>query len=91
MKNDKKKQHGVTLVSLTLSVIILLMLAVMTMIAAYKARIIRTAVQSSYDYSKQAIDENRIFENTTSYVHSVADEIKDIVNEWNAQNENNVE
>ena len=91
MKSNKNKEHGITLISLTITVIVLLMLAVMTMIAAYKAKIIRTAVHSSYDYSKQAIDENRIFENTTNYVHSVADEIKDIVNEWNGQDENNVE
>ena len=58
---------------------ILLILAVMTMVAAYKAGIIRTAVQGSYDYSKQELEENRILENTTKYVHSVADEIKDLI------------
>ncbi len=82
----KNKEKGITLISLIITVIILLILAVMVMVSAYKAGIIRTAVQGSYDYSKSAIEENRIFQNTTVYVDSVADELKGIVNEWKEKN-----
>ncbi len=90
MKSTKTREHGISLISLIITVMVLLILAVMVIVSAYKAKIIRTAVQGSYDYSKQAIEENRIFENTTNYVHSVADELKDMVNEWMEESENNV-
>lgn len=90
MKSTKTREHGISLISLIITVMVLLILAVMVIVSAYKAKIIRTVVQGSYDYSKQAIEENRIFENTTNYVHSVADELKDMVNEWVEKSENNV-
>ncbi len=80
-KRNFKEERGITLLALIITIIILAILALITVNAAYMSGIIQFGVNGAKDYAQVAIEENRIMEETGNYVESVTKKIKVLLGE----------
>ena len=81
-----KQEKGITLLALIITIIVLVILAAITISAAYNSGIIRNAEDGAKQYAKQAVEENKIVDETTNYIDSVATNIKSLLGK-NEENE----
>ncbi len=81
MRNKKaiKEEQGITLMALVITIIVLLILVAISVSAAYNSGIIHFGVQGAKEYAKSAVDENKIMEETSGYIDSVVQNIKDLL------------
>ena len=73
----KKKENGITIMALVITIIILVILAAITISAAYKTGIIQFGVDGAKRYATAAVEENKIMNETTKYIESVVSEIRE--------------
>ena len=78
MKN--KKEQGITLIALIITIIVLVILAAVSISVAYKSKVIEYATESTQDYAQESIVENKIMEGTTSLLDSIVERIAGIFN-----------
>ena len=76
----RKEERGITLLALIITIIILVILALITIGAAYTSGIIQFGVNGAKDYAKAALDENKVMTETESYMSSVVEEIHRLMN-----------
>ena len=76
-KRNLKKEQGITLMALIITIIILVILAAITISAAYISGIIQYGVDGAKKYASVAVEENKIMDKTTKYIESVVSEIKE--------------
>ena len=81
-----KEEKGITLLALIVTIIVLVILAAISVSAAYMSGIIRHAEDGAKEYAKQAVEENKIVDETTNYIDSVATNIKSLLGK-NEENE----
>ncbi len=74
-----RQEKGITLMALIITIIVLVILAAISISAAYQSGIMGYAVNGAYDYSNAAQLENEIMQNTESYMSSVISEIKSLM------------
>ena len=74
----KKKEKGITLVALILTVILLVILSLVGISVVYNSRIIEFAINGTMKYGQEGINENKVLEGTEDLIESVVDNIKDI-------------
>jgi len=75
---SKKKEKGITLVALILTVILLVILSAVGISVVYNSRIIEFAINGTMKYGQEGINENKVLEGTEDLIESVVDNIKDI-------------
>jgi len=75
---SKKKEKGITLVALILTVILLVILSLVGISVVYNSRIIEYAINGTTKYGQEGINENKVLEGTEDLIESVVDNIKDI-------------
>ncbi len=75
---ENKKEKGITLVALILTVILLVILSIVGISVVYNSRIIEYAISGTVKYGQEGINENKILEGTEGLIESVVDNIKDI-------------
>ena len=63
-----RTEKGITLVALIITIIVLVILAAVSITAAYQSGIIKYAVNGTTAYSQQAVNENGIMSKTESLV-----------------------
>ncbi len=71
-----KREQGITLMALIITIIVLVILSVITIGAAYNSGIIKMGTEGAKEYATQAIEENKILNETTEYIDDVAHKIK---------------
>ena len=77
MKIRKQKdERGITLVALIITIIILVILAAVSISAAYNSGIIFYAMNGTRDYTNAAREENRIMSNTGSKIDNALNGLK---------------
>ncbi len=74
-----RQDKGITLMALIITIIVLVILAAISISAAYQSGIIAFGVNAAYDYGNAALTENNIMAATESYMSSVVSEIKSIM------------
>ena len=72
----KKQEQGITLIALIITIIILVILAAVSIRAVYNMQIVNYAVNGSQDYGKAAKEENKVMQDTKSYLESITTRIK---------------
>jgi len=75
---ETKKEEGITLVALILTVIILVILAAVGISVVYNSRIIEYAINGTTKYGQEGINENKVLEGTESLIESAINNIKGI-------------
>ena len=74
-----RQDKGITLMALIITIIVLVILAAISISAAYQSGIIGIGVNAAYDYANAAVIENQIMASTESYMSSVVNEIKSLM------------
>ena len=74
-----RQEKGITLMALIITIIVLVILAAISISAAYNSGIIGHGVNAAYDYANAAQLENEIMASTESYMNSVVSEIKSLM------------
>ena len=72
----KKQEQGITLIALIITIIILVILAAVSIRAVYNMQIVNYAVNGSQDYRKATKEENKVMQDTKSYLESITTRIK---------------
>ena len=77
MKGGKimKKENGITLIALIITIIILVILAAVSIRAAYESGIINYAVNGTSEYANQSTEESKALVNAQSQMESVLREL----------------
>lgn len=74
--NEKlKKQKGITLVALIITIIVLIIIATVTIKIFLDSGIIKLSIDSTQNYAKEAERENKIFDNIADRLEQVTQEI----------------
>ena len=81
-----KKEEGITLVALIITIIVLVILAAVSVAAIYNSKIVEYAVNGSLNYSEEALRENEIMNGTESLLDSAVSQIHSIIGEGNVGN-----
>ena len=74
-----RQEKGITLMALIITIIVLVILAAISISAAYESGIIGYAVNGAYEYSNASQLENEIMQSTESFMSSVMSEIKSLM------------
>lgn len=80
-----KKEKGITLVALIITIIILVILSAVSISAVYKSRIIDYAIEGTQKYATEGLNENKVLEGTESLIESVISNIKEIGEETSSE------
>ncbi len=75
---ETKKEKGITLVALILTVILLVILSLVGISVVYNSRIIEFAINGTMKYGQEGVNENKIIEGAEELIQSAVDNIKDI-------------
>ena len=71
----KQKERGITLVALIVTIIILIILAAVTIKAAFDSNFMGIATKSTEDYAKGQVKEEEMIDNTAEYIEEAANNI----------------
>ena len=74
-----RQERGITLMALIITIIILVILAAISISAAYSSGIIGFGVNGAYEYANAAQLENKIMASAETYMSSVYSEIKSLL------------
>ena len=78
MKKDSlKNEKGITLIALIITIIILVILAAISLRAAFETGIIDFSVKGAENYVKKAEEENKIISETESFIESIINDSGD--------------
>ena len=80
-----RKQSGITLIALILTVIILVILSLVGISVVYNSRIIEFAMIGTTKYGQEGINENKILNGTENLIDSVIRNIKDLEEDLNTE------
>ena len=75
---ETKKEEGITLVALILTVILLVILSLVGISVVYNSRLIEYAINGTMKYGQEGINENKILEGAEDLIESAVDNIKEI-------------
>ena len=81
MKKCIENEKGITLIALIITVIVLVLLAAVSISAAYQSGIIKYAVNGTTEYYEQGHRENVIINGTESFLSSKVTEIESTIKE----------
>ncbi len=74
-----RTEKGITLVALIVTIIVLVILAAVSITAAYRSGIVNYATNGVIDYANQAKFENKILSDTESHTSSTINTVKSIL------------
>ena len=78
--NKLEKERGITLIALIITIIILVILAAVSIRAVTNMKIVDYAVNGSQNYAKAGKNENKILEDTTSFIDEAVAKVEDAQN-----------
>ena len=72
----EKSNHAITLIALIITIIILVILAAVSIRAVYNMGIVNHAINGTAEYAKAAKNENKVMQDTESYLEDAISKIK---------------
>ena len=78
MKEYLRKEEGITLIALIITIIILVILAAVSIRAVYNMGIVGHAINGTQDYARAAKEENRMLDRTGSYIDEALEKLREI-------------
>ena len=72
------KERGITLIALIITIIVLVILAAVSIRAAYNMGIVGYAVNGTQDYAKAAKEEEKTMQNTETMIDRALDKISEV-------------
>ena len=75
-KSNLKSEKAITLIALIITIIILVILAAVSIRAVYNMGIVNHAINGTAEYAKAAKNENKVMQDTESYLENVVARIK---------------
>lgn len=73
-----KTEKGITLVALIITIIVLVILAAVSIAAVYQSKIVNYAINGTYNYAQEGINENRVIKQTEDKIDSAVSELSRI-------------